>query len=84
MSLTVKDARLEFRGLGGSLIRYKGGPDAKVFNQVAESLGRQIAQDNSVPFETGEVSDETPLSNLATQQVRHLQKIKRRVLACSV
>lgn len=73
---TVRDARRAIMGSGGAVIRSMPDGVKAPFVQKAKELGRQIAADNNVDFETGEVSDETPLSDAAMILFGELQSIK--------
>ena len=77
---TVCDARQAIMGPGGAVVRSMPDGVKATFVQKAEQLGRQIATDNNVEFETGEVPDETPLSDTATSLFGELQSIKDKLL----
>lgn len=79
---TVRDAFQCTRGLGGALIYSmpKHNDSRALFAVKAENLARQIAADNGVEFETGDVPDETPLSDEAVRLLEELETLKRSIL----
>ena len=79
---TVRDARQAIMELGGAVVRAMPDNIKAPFVQKAEELGRRIAADNNVDFETGDVPDDTPLSDAAAALLGELQSIKDRLL-CS-
>lgn len=73
---TVRDARQAIMGIGGAVVRSMSDGVKVLFVQKAEKLGRQIAADNNVDFETGDVPDNTFLSDTAMALLGELQSIK--------
>ena len=77
---TVRDTREAIMGPGGAVVRSMSDGVKAPFVQKAEELGRQIATDNNIVFETGKVPDDTPLSDMATALFVELQSIKDKLL----
>jgi len=79
---TVLEVRRQIRGLGGAVICATMSDDKKRdFVAMAEKLGRQIAKDNRISFETGEAPpDETILSPVAETLYKKLLIIKEKLL----
>lgn len=78
---TVRDARQAIMGIGGAVVRSMPDGVKAPFMQKAEELGRQIAANNNIDFETGDVPDDTPLNDKATALLKELQSIKDRLLS---
>ena len=77
---TVRDATQAIMGPGGAVVRSMPDGIRAPFVQKAEELGRQIATDNNVEFETGDVPNDTPLSDAAMALFGELQSIKDKLL----
>ena len=78
---TVQDARQAIMGPGGAVIRSLEDEDRKrPFVEKAKELGRQIAADNNVDFETGDVPNDTSLSEVAIALLEELETIKDGIL----
>jgi len=77
---TVRNATQCVKGLGGSLVSAMGTEVKSPFANKAEDLGRQIAADNGVDFETGEVPDDTLLSPAAQVLLDELTAIRNNLL----
>ncbi|MFZ2189504.1 MAG: hypothetical protein WAV48_01870 [Candidatus Magasanikiibacteriota bacterium] len=77
---TVRDAVLVIRGPGGAIVRSM--PDAvkQPFLAKAEELGQQIAHDNGVTVEDGDVPDGATLSDEAEKLLSELKGVKRQIL----
>ena len=80
---TVKDAVFEINGPNGAVVRAMPTHRKAAFTEAAGRLGRQIAADNNVDFETGNVPDETPLSDDVERLLRELRVAKSDLLGLS-
>lgn len=81
---TVHDAKQLIMGPGGAVVRSMPDVVKAPFVQKALELGHQIAADNNVDFETGDVPDDTPLSDAAMARFQELQSITNTLLLRSM
>ena len=82
MKKTVKDARLCVTGMGGAVVLSMPDlPGKGAFIHKMEELGRQIADDNNIRFEQGEVGENVELSPRAQELLEQLESIKQELLS---
>ena len=73
---TVRDVKQLVKGPVGAIIRAMPDNVKALFVAKAEELGQQIAADNNIDFETGDVLDSTPLGDTALRLFGELENIK--------